>query len=233
MKRYWLFSTALVVIMLLVYGAVAYLGYDGLTGDNAPDWMVSGGGFLAALGGILLLIVDVVLPVPSSAIMIANGLLYGLILGTILSLIGTVGAAAIGYMVGQRGSQIIIRFITQEEMDRAEKMIARWGTMAVVSTRPIPMIAETTAIMAGASGMRWTTFLWASLIGSIPQAVLFAITGATAATLDNMLLAFGLSLLIAGLVWGIGKRYQNEVDAIDDPDQTVDDNSDPEQLSRA
>lgn len=229
MKRYWIFSTALVILMLIIYGLVAFLGMDGLTGESAPVWMSSGGGVLVALGGILLLIADVVLPVPSSAVMIANGVIYGIVLGTIISLIGTVGAALIGYWIGKRGSKLVERIVSPEEMARSRRMVKHWGPMAIVSTRPIPMIAETTAIMAGASGLSWVTVLWASLLGSIPQAILFAITGATAASFDNMALAFGLALLIAGIVWVIGRQYQA---AVEDEALTTNDNdsSDPEQL---
>lgn len=220
MKRYWIFSITLVVLMLIIFGIVYYLGLDLLTAETAPQWMQNQSIF-AALGGILLLIGDVVLPVPSSAVMIANGLLYGIFFGTLLSLIGNVGSALVGFWLGRRGSSLIETFITPKEMDQADQLLKRWGAFAIIVSRPIPMIAETTTIMAGASQMRWRTLFGAAVLGSLPHAILFALTGATAAAFDNLMLAFGLSLAIAGIVWFIGHRYQNEM-AISEAEPPVD-----------
>ncbi|MEM7798440.1 MAG: VTT domain-containing protein [Chloroflexota bacterium] len=221
MKRYWIFSITLVVLMLMIFGIVYYLGLDLLTGESAPQWMQNSG-VIAALGGILLLVGDVVLPVPSSAVMIANGLLYGIFFGTTLSLIGNVGSALVGFWLGRRGSDLIKTFITSEEMEQADQLLKRWGAFAIIVSRPIPMIAETTTIMAGASQMRWRTLFGAAFLGSLPHVLLFALTGATAAAFDNLILAFGLSLAIAGIVWLIGRRYQNEVVVLSKAETQID-----------
>lgn len=47
--------------------------------------------------------------------------------------------------------------------------------------------------------------LIATLVGSLPPALIYALTGATAARLDNVALVFGLVLLVAGLFWVVGR----------------------------
>jgi hypothetical protein len=47
------------------------------------------------------------------------------------------------------------RLVTAEERARANRLLERWGTLAIVVTRPIPLLAETVAIMAGASPLGW------------------------------------------------------------------------------
>jgi high-affinity Fe2+/Pb2+ permease len=49
---------------------------------------------------------------------------------------------------------------------------------------------------------------FAKLAGSFPVAVLYAVTGATAANWNNSILAFGLVLLMAGLFWIAGHRFR-------------------------
>jgi uncharacterized membrane protein YdjX (TVP38/TMEM64 family) len=78
--------------------------------------------------------------------------------------------------------------------------------LAIIITRPVPILAETTIIMAGASTMKLKPMILAALTGSLPIALLYALIGATAASFNNTMLAFGLTLLMAGLFWILGRR---------------------------
>jgi len=72
-------------------------------------------------------------------------------------------------------------------------------------TRPIPMLAETVAIMSGASSLGWGTVALASFVGSLPPALLYALTGAAVANFQTTSLMFGVVLLVAGLFWLTGR----------------------------
>jgi uncharacterized membrane protein YdjX (TVP38/TMEM64 family) len=152
------------------------------------------------------LIADVFLPVPSSVVMIAHGALFGVVWGSVLSLAGSIGAAALGFAVGRRGAGALERLVSPAEKARADELLARWGGLAIVVTRPIPLLAETTAIMAGASPMSWPLLLLAAAGGSVPPAILYALTGATSRGLGGGVLMFALVLAIAGGFWFFGKK---------------------------
>jgi len=202
-RHYWLFAISVSLLFLLLFGLVQWLDLAVLV-DPTP--MMSPGGSMAAVVGIGLLIGDVVLPAPASLIMIAHGAVFGAVLGTFVSLIGGLGASLVGFLLGRRGSRWIERVIPESERVKADAMLARWGVLAVIATRPIPILAETTAILAGASTLRWGEMTWASIAGILPACILYAVTGATAATLDNAFLIFGLVMLVAGVVWLVGRR---------------------------
>jgi uncharacterized membrane protein YdjX (TVP38/TMEM64 family) len=53
------------------------------------------------------------------------------------------------------------------------------------------MLAETTAILAGTSAMTWQQMLLATFAGSAPAAVLCALTGALAISLNGALVQVG------------------------------------------
>ena len=84
MSRYWIF-TGLVLLFFSSVFLLAEILHPSLL-ENAYGLM-SASGIGAALAGTGLLVADVVLPVPSSLIMIANGALFGVALGTTLSII--------------------------------------------------------------------------------------------------------------------------------------------------
>jgi uncharacterized membrane protein YdjX (TVP38/TMEM64 family) len=209
MKRYLLAMGLLMAFFLLLFLIVEALGVPVLT-DPLP-WMRRGS-LLAALLGVSLLIADVLLPVPSSLVMVAHGALFGVWVGTLLSLIGSMGAALFGFAIGRRGGRLLERAVTAEERARADALLARWGTLAVIVTRPVPLLAETVAIMAGASRLGWGRMALASLAGSLPPALLYALTGAAVADFSSATLMFALVMLMAGLFWLIGRRLGQPLD---------------------
>ena len=202
MRRYWIFVASILTFLLVLFLLVEALGVPLLT-DPSP--YLERGGVFVALVGVGLLVVDVALPVPSSLVMVAHGALFGVALGTLLSLAGSTGAALVGFYVGRRGGPLLSRLVGPEERARADGLLARWGTLAIVVTRPVPLLAETTAVMAGASTLGWRRVALAALAGSFPPALLYALTGAVAAGFRNGALVFGLVLLVAGLSWSLGR----------------------------
>ncbi len=81
MKAYSMLFFVLLCFFLLLFLLVEQFQVPLL---SDPSAVLNRGGFIAAVVGTGLLIIDIVLPVPSSLIMIANGALFGLVLGGVL-----------------------------------------------------------------------------------------------------------------------------------------------------
>jgi uncharacterized membrane protein YdjX (TVP38/TMEM64 family) len=201
MKQYLVMFSAILAYFLISFLVVEVIDVP-LLKDPSP-WF-GRGSTLTALLGSGLLVADVILPVPSRAVMVAHGALFGAIGGTLLSVGGSMGAALVGFSIGRRGGPLLARFVSPKERARADYILSRWGTLAIVVTRPVPLLAETVAIMAGSSPLGWRQASLAALLGSIPPALLYALSDATAAALRSGVLVFGLVLLVAGIFWLVG-----------------------------
>ena len=195
----------MLALFLLLFFLVEALGVP-LLADPTP-WLNRGGFWTAALG-IALLVADVLLPVPSSIVMVAHGALFGVLVGTLLSLLGSTGATLFGFWIGRRGEKLLDRLVPPAERERADRLLKRWGMLAIVVTRPIPLVAETVAIMAGASPLSWGRTALAALAGSLSPALLYALTGATAGRFQNTALMFLFVLLITGIFWLVGRKIR-------------------------
>ena len=206
MTRFWLLIATLLLLFTGMFVVAEQLNLPLL---EDPYGTIGASGSSAAIIGVSLLIADVILPVPSSLIMIANGALFGVPLGAFLSLVGSLGAAVAGYLLGRSGSSLTARLIRPEEQARANRLLEKYGLLAIILTRPIPLLAETTAIVAGMSEMKLRSVALAALAGALPSALLYAITGATAANLNSAVLAFGLVLLITGLFWLASRQMRS------------------------
>ena len=202
MKRWWALAAAIACVLLLTFAIAVWSGMS--LEDASPLLRVARP--VAAMVGVLLLIADVFLPIPSSPIMVVNGALFGFAGGTLLSLAGSVGAALTGFAVGRAGNELIRRFVTPREHERAGAMLRRWGVFAIAISRPIPIVAETTAILAGGSPMTWMQALLASIAGSIIPAAVYAWAGATAQTAGMQTAIFAGVIAIASLLFLAGRR---------------------------
>lgn len=205
MKRYWLLTAVLMASFLALFGLAEWLQIPLLA---RPEPWLAHGGWIAAAVGVGLLVADVLLPVPASLVMIAHGALFGVAAGTLLSLTGALGAAWFGFAVGRRGGPLLARLVPEDERRRADRLLQEWGGLAVLATRPVPILAETVAILAGASPMSWSRLTVSTLGGALPAALLYAVTGATARNLEHLVLVFTLVLGVAALSWGIGRRFR-------------------------
>ncbi|HEV7920513.1 MAG TPA: VTT domain-containing protein [Thermoanaerobaculia bacterium] len=202
MKRYLFLLTSMAASFLLLFGIAEALHVPLLT--NPMPWLKSAG-IVAGAVGVGLLIADVVLPVPSSVIMIAHGALFGLWIGALLSLLGSVGASLTGFAIGRAGRDSVRRFVSDAEYARAAAILERWGIFALIATRPVPILAETVAILAGASPTGWWQMTIASVVGILPAALAYAAAGAMSRRPIDAIWVFLAVMALAFVTWTIGR----------------------------
>lgn len=214
MRSYWIAMGLVMALFLGLFGLFAALDLPFLS-DPRP-WLEGGQRPLAAAIGFTLLVADVFLPIAASLVMVAHGAIFGIALGTLLSLAGGTAAAALAFAVGRWGGARFNRRIPADERRRAETLLGRWGELAVAASRPVPILAESLALLAGTTSLSWRRFLLAAAAGNLPIALLCAVTGATAARLDSFLLIFALVLVMAAAVWLAGRRLGRDASATGD-----------------
>lgn len=195
--RYWIVAggiAAFVVATYLVFEAF------GLGGAFLVDPRAVGSGTWAVLG-VLLLVADVLLPVPSSLVMIANGAVFGIAIGAVLSMVGRVAAFAAGYLVGSLG----LRRFGPRDDGTVKRLLSDRAWIGIAFTRPIPVLSETVAIMAGAAALPFGRSLFAAFAGSIPESVILAAAGAAVFGGDSTWLVV-ISLTVIVAIYWIGAR---------------------------
>lgn len=206
MRRYLWISLALAGIFLAGFGIAEALGVPLLT-DPMPALKAAGP--LAGAIGVGLLIADVVLPVPSSVIMIAHGALFGVWIGSILSLIGSTGCSLAGFAMGRAGKERVRRFVSDAEYARASRLLDRWGMVAIVATRPVPIMAEVMSIIAGTTlSMSWWQITIASIAGSLPPAIAYAVAGNMATKTVGAIWVFSALMLLSAAMWRFDRGSQ-------------------------
>ena len=228
MKQYWAIAGTVLAVLLAGFLVAEAVDFP-LLAD--PTARLTRGGVLGAIFAVALLTVDAVLPVPASLVMVASGALYGTLTGILLALLGRVLMALAGYAIGKRGGLLVARLVPHDERDRADGLLRRWGLMAIVLTRPVPLLAETMTILAGVSKIGWGRVALAALVGSVPEAVLYAGSGALAHNVEESVLIWVALLLLAGTLWIIGRWADHRPAAPGQPVQSLQVRTPPQAIS--
>ena len=197
-------------LFFCLFAIATFVLFD-VAGISLDGWLHQESTFALALGSVLLLGVDVVLPVPSSVVMLSNGVLFGFALGGALSVVGGLASAVVGYWIGRRGQRLAQRFSTSNDQQRAREFLEKYGYLAVVISRPVPILAESVALLSGTLPLDFRKVLLSSLLGLLPVAFIYSFAGAYSTSFDNAGWAFGLNLAIAGLVWLVSRGRNRQV----------------------
>jgi len=164
-------------------------------------WMARAGAG-SALVMIALLAADLFLPIPSSLIMVLSGAAFGVLWGSLFSLVGSIGGEWLGFeLVRRYRRRAAEKIVGDEELERLARIFDRYGMSVVVVTRALPVVMETMSVVAGLSKMGRGRFLVASLIGTAPITIVYAYAGAVSRQTGSLLPAIVMLVAVSGLGW--------------------------------
>lgn len=202
MRLIWIFLglAALLLIPFFLWAERFDFGTDG-----AIDWMREFGAW-AWVAGIALLVSDLLLPIPGTAVMAGLGFIYGPVSGGLISAFGSFLSGAIAYglcrAMGRRGA---LWLVGERDLLRGEEVFTRIGGWLVAVSRWLPLFPEVIACLAGLVRMPPRIFFTALACGAVPLGFTYAAVGAAGAS--HPALAVGLSACLPPVLWLILNRW--------------------------
>jgi uncharacterized membrane protein YdjX (TVP38/TMEM64 family) len=172
---------------------------------------------LGALGA-LFLAVDLALPVPSSFVSAAIVAALGAVPGALVIWLGMTAGAFAGYALGRSGgAPAVRRFVGDDELARAERLMARYGALVLVVCRGVPVLAEASVLAAGAAKLRFATFALVTLSANLGLASAYALlsrfgSGGAAAVVTP----FVLGIAVPGAAILAARRLERRTERPDD-----------------
>lgn len=168
---FYLVAVRRVIDIEAVRGTVA------ATGPLAPLLYIPAAALLAAIF------------VPGPLLAAGSGLLFGPVLGTVVTLCSAATTAVIAAVVGRRAGRDSARALIGDQWaDRIDEQIRRHGLWAVVGQRFVPGISDAMASYTfGAFGVPLWQMAVGALIGSAPRAFVYTALGASLSDLNSPL----------------------------------------------
>lgn len=167
--------------------------------QGSISWLRSYGSWAWATG-ILLLVADLLLPLPATLVMSALGFIYGPIAGGLIAAAGSFAAGATGYWLCRlMGEKAALKILGRKDYDKGKRLSKNVGAWVIVLSRWLPVFPEVAACMAGMVHMPPVYFHLALAAGALPMGFIYAYIGH--AGLQNPALALALSVGLPPLLW--------------------------------
>jgi uncharacterized membrane protein YdjX (TVP38/TMEM64 family) len=168
----WTILTCLVLALILVPFA---LWEEPINAWVARLLTPTAGRATLALLVVLLLASDVLLPIPSSFISAGAVSLLGAAQGGITIVMGMTAAAWLAYALGRVGGEPLTRRLAGEhELARARRLMSRHGSWVLLACRGVPVLAEASTLLAGATRLPAWRFALVTSLGNVGLACAYA-----------------------------------------------------------
>ena len=119
-----------------------------------------------------------VLLLPASLLTLSAGLLFGLGWGIVYTVIGSNLAAAVAYLLGRYGSDLLPRPTTlSNRLEQAKARMLTRGFVTVLSLRLLFVPHDLVSYLAGGLKLSYPTFALATLLGTLPVTVIIILIG--------------------------------------------------------
>lgn len=123
-----------------------------------------------------------ILPFPAEFPAVLNGMMFGPIVGTLITWSGALAGAQISFELSRRlGRPLAERVVPHSTLARADRFVLGTGWWGLLVPRLIPLVAFTA--LNWAAGLtpipRWR-FFWTTAVGILPGAIAFTVAGAGA-----------------------------------------------------
>lgn len=199
--------TLLVTVVLLV-PILPFVGFGQSMEQSIERWIertVDPTEAAVLVAGVLA--TDVFLPVPSSFVSTAGGMRLGVTLGTLASWLGmTVGAAIAFGLARWFGRPLAVRLSPGDDLEGLDRLSRRFGPHLIVLTRAIPVLAEASVLLMGATGLRWRPFFTAAALSNLGIALAYSALGHYARVHGAMLVALAASIVLPVLAAVVARR---------------------------
>jgi uncharacterized membrane protein YdjX (TVP38/TMEM64 family) len=115
---------------------------------------------------------------PVTVLNVATVFTFGPILGNLYALAGWLASASMGYGIGRGIGREMVAKLARSRLDRLFQPVKRHGFITVLTLRVLPVAPFTLVnFFVGASGIRFSDFFLASLVGRIPGIVMLTLAG--------------------------------------------------------
>lgn len=155
---------------------------------------------------VMLLAADSVAPVPSTLVVMflaaKSGPVAGIIGGTVGLSIGVLAAGWIGRVAVGR---VAPKFFPEAELARLRESLQQRLSLTLACWRSVPVMAETTVIIAAAAGVPVRRIFWATLLPNFVVSVIYSMAADDSA--KTAILTFLATLVLSVALWWIfGRR---------------------------
>lgn len=147
------------------------------------EWFVNPIAVLGFLGILIFILImgiqGLLVPIPSEIVLVATGMIWGLIGGGIMGIIGSMVAALLCFYISRKGGRPLAeKFVGGKALFLADRFIEKYGMGTIIVARFLPFIAfDPISYASGLVDLDVKKYSIGTFIGSIPRAFFYSWLG--------------------------------------------------------
>ncbi|MGA9525125.1 MAG: TVP38/TMEM64 family protein [Myxococcaceae bacterium] len=213
--RMWLRVLAPVLASIVGLTSLRLLGPDILDQQTLSRFLAPLGAFAPAVF-ILLLTLRPITLLPGQVFAAVGGILFGVVMGTVYALVGSLLAAAMVFFLSRRFGTRFMRRVTGGHYEALIQVARRHDFKVLVLATLNPLVPTDVVIaIAGASGARFWPTTAGVLTGTIPGTVLTVQFGSALSQGKTALTLLAAAGMVVSMVLGVllGRRVVSDFGA--------------------
>ena len=193
--------------------------------EDIKELILSWGAAAPVMSIILMTMQAVIAPLPAFLITAANGLIFGIYWGTVISWTGAMFGALVSFMMSRFFYNSFSKKVLKHKqgIEYIERLESKYGFMVILTARLLPFISfDLISYAAGLSTIKTRSFLIATGIGMLPATIIYTVFGSEMEKLNaysGRLFSFSvLGVIALVMIWtfiGIYKRKQKALNESD------------------
>lgn len=142
-----------------------------MRGDQLNTWSYS-------FSVVTILTSDLLLPIPSSAVMTHAGAKLGILGGTLVGWLGVTSGSVLGFLLARfLGGRFLEPRLSESECHLLAERTERYGVFIVVLLRPVPIFAEASVLLLAVGRMSFWRFCFWLALSNLFLALFFSAFG--------------------------------------------------------
>ena len=148
----------------------------------------------------------ITLGAPRSIIAILGGVVFGFFWGVILALAAALLGSIVIFLLTKWLGRPLFKQKVEKYLKAVEEHVETHGILIVILLRQLPLTCMLVNVLIGLTSISFSAFLLGSVVGLLPEAVIFALYGSSLQQ-DFVLRVTIASILLVLLVWVIKNYY--------------------------
>lgn len=209
------FMKALIITVIVAALLIFNRQFLQISPEEIRNWILSFGWFSPIFYIVLYTLRPIIL-FPASIVSLAGGLAFGATFGTIYTIIGATGGAALSFLIARKLGKNLAKKEWPGKASKIQEQLEARGFFYILVLRFIPIFNfDMISYLAGISKVRFKAFFFGTLFGIIPGTFAYNLLGASLVDGDMMTIITAVIVFIVILFVPIllSKKYRDKLGA--------------------
>jgi uncharacterized membrane protein YdjX (TVP38/TMEM64 family) len=169
--------------------------------EQIADWLLSFGAWTVLISIAVMIIQTIATPVPLFIVAGANGYIFGVAWGIIITLVGALLGSTVAFFIARFIARDYFSRRLAKYMPHVEEMSRKSGARVVFLARLVPILPSSIiSYAAGLSKVSFRGFFLASVFGKLPEIIIYTALGHSLERAEGLITRVTVAIILISLL---------------------------------